>query len=130
MFFNIVIVFAIHQHELAIGIHVPPPWGTPPQPLWPPQPSRSSQSTSLGCPAPYITLPLVISFAYGNLYVSGLFSQATPPSPSATESRNLSLCLSPLRPCTYHHWFHLSRFHIYVLIHDIYLSLFDLLHSV
>ena len=48
--YNIVMDFAIHQHELAIGIHVsPPPW-TPFPPPSPPYPSRLSQNTSFGHP--------------------------------------------------------------------------------
>ena len=62
-------VFTIHQYEMAIGIHVLPP---PPSPLYP---FRLSQSTSFGCPASYIKLTLVIDFTYGNAYVSMLFSK-------------------------------------------------------
>ena len=63
-------VFAIHQHELAIDTHVsvPPPSSTPPPPPSPPHPSRLSQSTGFGCPASCIDLALVIYFTYGNVY--------------------------------------------------------------
>ena len=40
-----------------------------------------------------------------------------------------SLSASSLLPCKYVHQHHLSRFHIYVLIYNICLSLSDLLHS-
>ena len=41
-----------------------------------------------------------------------------------------SPCLPPLLPCDQGHQYHLSRFHIYVLICDICFSLSDLLPSV
>ena len=65
------------------------------------------------------------------LYVSVLFSQIIPPSPSPTESKRLffaSVC--PLLPCMQNCWCHLSRFHVYVLVYGICLSLFVLLQSV
>ena len=44
---NIVLVFAVHQHESAIGTHMSSPsWNSLPQPT-PPHPSRLSQSSSL-----------------------------------------------------------------------------------
>ena len=87
--------FAIHQHELAIGIHVSP---YPPTSL-PLYPSRLSQSTGFGYLASNIELALVIYFTYGNVYVSMLFSQIIPPS-SPTESRSLFFTsMPPLLPC-------------------------------
>ena len=41
-----------------------------------------------------------------------------------------SLCLSPLLPCKQFHQYHLSRFHIYVLVYGICFSLSDLLHCI
>ena len=79
------IVFAIHQHELAIGIHVSP---YPPTSL-PLYPSRLSQSTGFVCPASCIKLAPVIYFTYGNIHVSMLFSQIILPLPSPTESKRL-----------------------------------------
>ena len=78
-------VFAVHQHELALGIHMSPPsWTTPPS-----HPSQLSQSTSFGFPASYSKLTLAIYLTYGNAYVSMLFSQIIPPLPSPTESKRL-----------------------------------------
>ena len=68
-------VFAIHQHESAMGI----PVSLHPEPS-PPYPSGLSQSTGFGCPASCIELALVIYFTYGNVHVSLLFSQIIPPS--------------------------------------------------
>ena len=80
-------VFAIHQHESAAGIHVSPPV-LPPLPS-PPYPSGLSQSTGFGCPASCIKLVLVICFTYGNIHVSMPFSQIISPSPPPTESKSL-----------------------------------------
>ena len=40
------------------------------------------------------------------------------------------MSVSPLPPCPQDHWYYLSRFHIYVLMYDICLSLSVLLQSV
>ena len=88
-------VFAIHQHESAMGRHVsrhpvPQPVSPAPTPSPPsPHPSGLSQSTGFGCPASCIKLALVIYFTYGNIDVSMLFSQIIPLSPSPTESKSL-----------------------------------------
>ena len=85
----------------------------------------------LGCPSSYIKFALVIYFTYGNIHVSMLFSHIIPPLPSPTESKSLffisvSLLLSHIQG----HHYHLSKFHIYVLIYCIGVFLSDLLHSV
>ena len=74
MFYNIVMVFTIHQHESAMGAHVSPHPGPPPVSS-PPHPSGLSRSTGFECPASCIELALVISFTYGSIHVSVLFSQ-------------------------------------------------------
>ena len=82
-------VFAIHQHESAVGVHVcpcPEPFRPPPSP---PCPSGLSQSTSFEFTASCIELALIIYFTYGNVHVSRLFSQIIPPSLSPTESKSL-----------------------------------------
>ena len=114
-------VFPIHQHELATGIHVSLT-SLPTLSLWVAQ--------SNGCPASCIELVLVICFTYGNVRVSMLFSQITPSSPHIESKSLLFTSVSPLLPCMQDHWFCLSKFHIYVLICSICLSLSDLLHSV
>ena len=87
-------VFAIHQHESAMGI----PVSLHPEPS-PPYPSGLSQSTSFGCPASCTELALVIYFTYGNVLVSMPFSQIIPPLLFPTESKSLFLSVSPLLPC-------------------------------
>ena len=74
LFYNIVVAFAIHQHESAMSVHVSPILN----PLPPPSPSHRSgwsQCTSFECPVSCIELGLVIYFTDGNIYVSVLFFQ-------------------------------------------------------
>ena len=122
--------FAVHQHESATGVHVSPSWTTLP----PPSPyhlSGSSQCTSPKHPLSCIEPRLAIHFLYDIIHVSMPFSQIIPPSPSPTESKRLfytsvSLLLSRIQG--YH--YHLSKFHIYVLVCSIGVFLSGLLHSV
>ena len=93
-------VFAIHQHGSAVGIHVFPPHPEPAPSPFLPYPSGLSKSTGFGCPALCIELTPVTYFTYGNVYVSMLFSQTILPSPSPTESQSLFFTsVSPLLPC-------------------------------
>ena len=73
---------------ICIGVHVSPPSWTPLPSSCPPNPSRLSRSTGFRCPASHIKLALVIYFPYSTVYVSVLFSQSIPPSPSL-----LCMCL-------------------------------------
>ena len=97
----------------------------------PSHPSGSSQCTSPEHPVSCIEPGLAICFTYDNIHVSMLFSQIIPPSPSPTGSKRLfytsvSLLLSRIQG--YH--YHLSKFHIYVLVYCIGVFLSGLLHSV
>ena len=92
-------------------------------PFLPPSPynlSGSSQCNSPKHPVSYIKPRLVIHFLYDIMYVSMPFFQIIPPCPSPTESKRLfytsmSLLLSRIRGYRYH----LSKFHIYVLVYCI-----------
>ena len=120
--------FAIHQHVSTTGIHVFSILNPPPS-LY--HPSGSSQCTSPKHPVSFIEPGLVIRFTYDITHVSMPFSQIIPPSPSPTESKRLfytsmSLSMSHIQGYRYH----LSKFHIYVLVNCIGILLSGLLHSV
>ena len=125
--------FAIHQHESATGVHMFPILNPSPNSL-PHSPyhlSGSFQCTSPKHPVSYFEPRLVIHFLYDSIHVSMSFSKIIPPSPSPTESKRLfytsvSLLLSRIQ--AYH--YHLSKFHIYVLVYCIGVFLSGLLHSV
>ena len=110
-------VFAIHWHESAMGVHEfpilnPPPTCLPIPSLWV-IPVHQPQAS---CIEPR----LAIRFLHDIIRVSKPFSQIIPPSPSPTESKSLfytsvSLLLSHIQ--SYH--YHLSKFHIYALVYCI-----------
>ena len=128
-----------------MGVHVSSILNLLPPPS-PSHPSGLSQCTGFECPVSCIKLGLVIYFTYGNTHLSVLFSQIilTSPSPQklvlyiCVSFAVLYICVSLLffisvsllLPCIYDHHYHLSKFHIYVLIYCIGVFLSDLLHSV
>ena len=105
-------------------IHINQSWVYMCSPCWfslpTPSPSHlsgSSQCTSPEHPVSCIKPGLSIYFTYDNIHVSMLFSQIIPPLPSPTESKilfftSVSLLLSHIQG----HHYHLSKFHIYVLV--------------
>ena len=75
------LIWISHRHTRVPSLLNPPPIS--------PHLSRLSQSTGFGFPVSYIRIPLAICLAYANVYVSILFSQSIPPSPSPTVSWSL-----------------------------------------
>ena len=103
-------------------------------PLPPPTPHHlpgSYPCTSHKHPVSCIEHRLVIRFLHDSIHVSMPFSQIIPPSPSPSESKSplytyVSLLLSHIQG----HHYHLSKFHIYVLVYCIGVFLSGLPHSV
>ena len=94
-------------------------------------PSGSSQCTSPKHPVSCIEPGLAIHFLYDIIHVSMPFSQIIPPSPSPTESKRLFYTsVSLLLSCIQGYRYHLSKFHIYVLVYRAGVFLSGLLHSV
>ena len=122
--------FAIYQNESATGIHVfpimnPPLSSLPIPTLWVVPVHQPKQPISCIEPG------LATHFIYDIIHVSMPFSQIIPSSPSPTESKRLfytsvSLLLSCIQGCCYH----LSKFHMYALVHCFGVFLSGLLHSV
>ena len=110
-------VFVIHWHELAMDLHefpilIPPPTSLSTQSLWV-FPVHQVQAL-VSCIQP----GLVICFTLDNTHVSMLFSQNIPPSPSPTESKSLfCTSVSLFLFCISGYRYHLSKFHIYVLVY-------------
>ena len=128
--YNIVVVFAIHWHESAMGVHIFPiliPSSTSLPILSP----GSSQCTSPEHPVSCIEPGLVIRFTYDNIHISVPFSQIIRPLPSPTESKRLFYTsVSLLLSCIQGYHYHLSKFHIYALVYCIGVFLSDSFHSV
>ena len=117
--------FAIHWHESTTGVHKFPIL----TPLPPPTPyhlSGSSLCTSAKHPVSCIEHRLA-TILHDSVHISVPFSRIIPPSPAPSESKNLfytsvSLLLSLIQ--CYH--YHLSKFHIYVLVYCV--GVFSLAH--
>ena len=103
-------------------------------PLPPPTPyhlSGSSLCTGPKHPVSCIEHRLAICFLHDSIHVSMPLSQIIPPSPSLAESKSpLYTSVSPLLSRIQGHHYHLSKFHIYVLVYCIGVFLSGLLHSV
>ena len=105
-------------------------------PLPPPSPnhlSGSSQCTSPKHPVSCIEPGLAIRFLHDIIHISMPFSQIIPPSPSPSPTESKSLfytSVSLLLSCIQDYRYHLSKFHIYVLVYCIGVFLSGLLHSV
>ena len=130
LLYNIVLVLPYINMNLPQVCMCSSSWTSLPPPS-PYHPSGSSQCTSPKHPVSFIEPGLAIHSLYDIIHVSMPFSQIILPSPSATESKRLfytsvSLLLSRIQG--YH--YHLSKFHIYVLVYCIGVFLSDLLHSV
>ena len=130
LLYNIVLVLPYINMNLPWLYMCSPSWTLlpPPSPYHPP---GSSQCTSPKHPVSCIEPGLAISFLYDIIHVSMPFSQIIPPSPSPTESRGLFYTsVSLLLSCIQGYRYHLSKFHIYVLVYCIGVFLSGLLHSV
>ena len=139
IFFNLNFIFLLYNTVLVLPyINMNPPQvymsSQPWTPLPPPSPyhlSGSSQFISPKHPVSCIKPRLAIHFLHDSIHDSMPFSQIIPPSPSPTESKSplytsVSLLLSRIQG----HHYHLSKFHIYVLVYCIGVFLSGLLHSV
>ena len=75
---------AIHQHESAIGVHVPSLLNPPP-PAFPTPSLQAVTEHLLWFLVSHIRLAVAVCFTYGNVYVSVLSSQIIPHTPPPTE---------------------------------------------
>ena len=117
--YNIVLVLPNIEMNLPQVYMCSPLWTLLPPPS-PYHPSGSSQCTSPKHPVSCIEPGLATCFIHDIIHVSMSFSQIFPLSPSPTESKRLfyisvSLLLSRIQGYCYH----LSKFHIYVLVYCI-----------
>ena len=130
LLYNIVLVLPYINMNLPWLYMCSPSWTLLPPPC-PYHPPGSSQCTSPKHPVSCIEPGLAISFLYDIIHVSMPFSQIIPPSPSPTESRGLFYTsVSLLLSCIQGYRYHLSKFHIYVLVYCIGVFPSGLLHSV
>ena len=121
--YSIVMGFAIHQHELAIDIHVSTlSW----IPFPPPHP------VPLGCPrAPTLGALLHASNLHWSsvlhmvIYMFECYSLTSHPCLLPYSPKVCSLYLCILMSCIKCHCYHLSKFHVYALIYCVGVSLSD-----
>ena len=121
--------FDIHWHESTTGVRAIPNVNPPLPPPSPQHPSGSSPCTSPKHPVSCIEHRLAIRFLHDSIHVSMPFSQIIPPSPSEFKSP-LYTSVSLLLPRIQGHHYHLSKFHICVLVYCIGIFLSGLLHFV
>ena len=139
IFLKFYFIFKLYNIVLVLpNIEMNPPQVYMCSPSWtllplssPYHPSGSSQCTSPKHPVSCIEPGLATRFIHDILHDSMPFSQIFPSSPSPTESIRLcytsvSLLLSRIQGYCYH----LSKFHIYVLVYCIDVFLSGLLHCV
>ena len=91
--------------------------------------SGSSPCTSPKHPVSCIKLRLAIHFLHDSIHVSMPFSQIILPSPSESKSLHYTSVFLLLSHIQGYHY-HLSKFHIHVLVYCIGVSLSGLLHCV
>ena len=83
-------------------------------------PMDQPQASCILHPASCIKHRLVILFLHDSIHVSMPFSQIIPPSPSPSESKSpFYTSVTLLLSCIQCHHYHLSKFHIYVLVYCI-----------
>ena len=122
-------VFAIHGHESAMGVHVSPILNPLSTSARLPHPSGSSQCTGPERPVSCIKPGLVICFMYSNTHVSMLFSQIILPLPFPSESKTLFFTsVSLFLSCIQGHRYHLSKFDIYLRLVFFFLTYFTVYH--
>ena len=130
LLYNIVLVLPYINMNMPRVYMCSPSW----TPLPPPSlyhPSGSTQCTNPKHPVSCIEPRLAIRFIYDIIHVSMPCSQIIPPSPSPTESKSLFYTsVSLLLSCIQGYRYHLSKFHIYVLVFCIGVFLSGLLHSI
>ena len=125
------IASAIHQHESAIKIHM----SFSLELHVPSHPSRLSQNTGIlesqsKCPQSKCPLAIFLHVHAMVMYMFQCYSlKSSHPFPTVSKSLFIT-SVSPLLPCQWDHQYYLSIFHIYALICDMSLSLYELLHSV
>ena len=121
--------FAIHQHESATGIHVFPILNPPPSSL----PVPSFWVVSVHQPQASSIMHQTWTGNLFHIWYYTCFNAILPnhPPSSPTESKRLFYTsVSLLLSCIQGYRYHLSKFHIYVLVYCIGVFLSGLLHSV